>query len=131
MTQIHRRALAKTLRCLAPIATMIFLLPAAQAGPKHVLSLDEVRQDVARQSATRQANETAIADFFSLPKVQKTLAASGMNAERIRQSASLLDDNEQAELAARASTASEQIAGGDLTEAQVTLVILAAVPTPF
>lgn len=127
MTQLDRCALAKTLRCFAPIVTLMFLIPAAQAEPKHVLSLDEVRQDVIRQNAARQANETAIDEFFSLPKVQKTLAASGMNAERIRQSASLLDDREQAELAARAFSASEQIAGGDLTEAQVTLVILAAV----
>ena len=86
---------------------------------------------MARQSATRQANETAIADFFALPKVQKTLAASGMDAERIRQSASLLDDKEQSQLAARAFTAREQISGGDLTEAQVSLVILAAIGFAF
>jgi hypothetical protein len=110
---------------------MIFLLPAAQAEPEHVLSLDDVRQDVAKQNATRQANETAIDSFFALPKVRKTLAASGVNAERIRQSASLLNDKEQSELAARAFSASEQIAGGDLTEAQVTLVILAAVGFAF
>lgn len=131
MTQIHRCSFAKALRCFAPIATLIFLIPAAQAEPKHVLSLDEVRQDVVRQSDVRQANETAIEEFFALPKVQKTLAASGMNAERIRQSASLLDDKEKAELAARASSAREQIAGGDLTEAQVTLVILAAIGFAF
>jgi hypothetical protein len=117
-------------RYLPPILALALAIPSAQAGdttPQHVLSLDQIRQDLVKQSAARESNEAAIAEFFALPRVQKTLTASGINPDRIRRSVSLLDDKEQAELAARASTATNQIVGGDLTEAQVTLVILAAV----
>jgi hypothetical protein len=82
---------------------------------------------VAKQSAARQANEAAIDEFLANPKVQKTLAISGVSADHVRHSAALLDDKEQAAFAARAATANEQIAGGDLTESQVTLVILGAI----
>lgn len=115
----------------AALLAFAIAIPTLQAEPAHVLPLDEVRKDVAKQSATRQANETAIDDFFALPRVQKTLAVSGVSAEHIRRSAALLDDKEQAAFAARAASARDQIAGGDLTEAQVTLVILGAIGFAF
>jgi len=122
---------ARCLRLVLPLFAFAFTLPSTQAAPDHVLSLDQVRQDVAKQSATRQANEAAIDEFLANPKVQKTLAVSGVSADHVRQSAALLDDKEQAAFAARAATASEQIAGGDLTEAQVSLVILGAILFAF
>jgi hypothetical protein len=137
MQTIRCAAFTKTaLRYLVPILSVGLSIPAAQAAdtqtaPQHVLSLNEVRQDVAKQSATRQANEIAIDDFFALPRVKKTLAASGVDAEHIRRSVALLDDKEQAAMAARAYSATQDIAGGDLTEGQVTLVILAAIGFAF
>lgn len=116
-------------RYLVPILAFTLSIPAQAAD--HVLSLDQVRQDLAKQNSARQTNEAAINDFFSQPRVQKTLAASGVSADHIRRSAALLDDKEQAAFAARAVAANERIVGGDLTEAQVTLVILAAIGFAF
>lgn len=121
----------KAARYLVPVLTLALSIPSAQAADDHVLSLDQVRQDLAKHSSARQANEAAINDFFSLPRVQKTLTVSGVNADHIRRSAALLDDKEQAAFAARATSASEQIVGGDLTEAQTTLVILGAIGFAF
>lgn len=128
----------QTIRCavLIPLLTFAVSISAVQAAdtkaaPQHVLSIDQVRQDLAKQSASRQANEAAIDDFFANPKVQKTLSVSGMSAEHVRRAAALLDDKEQASFAARTLSARDQIAGGDLTEAQVTLVILGAIGFAF
>jgi hypothetical protein len=134
-TAIYTRT-RRAAKYLVPVLSIALSTPMARAEDTkavadHVLSLDQVRQDVAKQSNARQANEAAIDDFFALPRVQKTLAASGVSAEHIRRSAALLDDKEQAAFAARAASAHEQLAGGDLTEAQVTLVILGAIGFAF
>lgn len=105
------------------------VLPAAVAADTrntaHVLPIGELRADVARANAEHQANRAAIDRFFSSDRVVSTLQASGMAPDRIRASVSLLNERELADLAARVNSAEAQIVGGELTNAQVTLVILA------
>jgi hypothetical protein len=104
--------------------------PVARAD-EHVLSLSDLHRDLSQSAAARQANSDAIDHFLASPRVQKTLKAVGTDSDQLRRAASLLDDREKEELAARARAAEADVVGGELSDAQTTLIILAVVGFAF
>lgn len=95
------------------------------AAQEHVLSLSELHGAISQAAADRHANRAAIDHFFSGAQVRAALKTAGMDANHVRQAATLLDDREQAELAAKARAVESDIAGGELSDAQISLIILA------
>jgi hypothetical protein len=73
----------------------------------------------------RDSNRTAIDRFFALPKVQSVLKDAGFNADQVRRATAVMSDDEQARLSARIHAAESDIAGGELKDSQITLIILA------
>lgn len=118
----------KTLRFpqFVAAALTILLLPVSVVrADDHVLSLSEIRGEISQQADQRRANAEAITRFFSLPQVEDTLKTAGVDVGRLQASVSLLSDEERADLASRTLAVEDDITGGELTQAQQTLVILA------
>ncbi len=98
----------KTRQNLARIAvkqTLVVLLAGVMMmsarADDHVLPLAELNNAISRATTSRQANRADIDRFFSEPRVQHVLKDAGLNAQQLKNDASLMSDEEQASLAAR------------------------------
>ena len=107
------------------LAAASFFSGAIARADDHVLPLSELRDTLTQSSAQRASDRAAIGQFFSDPRVRDTLKHAGLDADKVGRQASLLSDDEQARLAARVRAADRKISGGELKDAQVTLIIMA------
>jgi hypothetical protein len=57
--------------------------------------------------------------------VENTLKNAGIDPRQVQRQATLLSDEDQARLAAKVRSTEQQIAGGELKDSQVSLIILA------
>ena len=129
---MKRRAVSLfSVQQITAVIAAALLMPCAVRADDHVLPLSELHGAVAQASADRQANRAAIDHFFSEPRVESTLRNVGLNVNQLRQSAALLSDEEQAQLASRVRSAQQEIAGGELKDSQITLIILAVAAFAF
>ena len=63
--------------------------------------------------------------------MRTVLSASGLNADSLNAATSALSDDELASLAAKARRAEIDISGGELSDAHVTLIIMAVADFAF
>jgi hypothetical protein len=108
------------------------LLAAAFAVPQpisaqtadHLVSPNDL--DKAAQDAThvRQQNIDALRDFLSSPKAQKALEQAHMNPAEVQNAVSGLNDQELAQLAARASKAQNEFAAGSMSDRDLLLILV-------
>jgi hypothetical protein len=125
MKQIKRLFARSTARhYLALITALLTLGTSTLTAQDHVLPLSELHRQVANTTASQQADQAAIQSFFAGQRVRDTLRKAGMDSEGMARSAALLDTGEQAELASRIRAANDQMAGGELKDSQVTLIIM-------
>lgn len=110
---------------IALLAGAILFSGSAARADDHVVPLSELRSAIAQASSERAADRSAIEHFFSQPRVRDTLNKAGINVENFQHQASLMSDQEQAQLASRVRAADQQISAGDLKDSQVTLIIMA------
>ena len=120
-----KRSCRCTLRPFTALAVAVLFSGTALRADDHVLPLSELHDAISQASATREANRAAIDHFFSEPRVETTLKNAGIDVRQVQRQAALLSDEEQARLAAKVRDANRQIAGGELKDSQVTLIIMA------
>ncbi len=92
---------------------------------QHVVSSGEIRGAIADAAQARHEDLNKIERFFSADTSLRALKGAGMSYEKIKTAISLLDDQELAQLAARAQKAQEDFAAGALTREQLTYVVIA------
>jgi hypothetical protein len=101
------------------------------AADNHVMSTADVQDALRRAGATRQGNQADLDHFLAQQKVKDTLRNAGISTESVREKASLLSDDELSILAAKARSAERDVAGGELKDSQVSLIILAVAAFAF
>jgi hypothetical protein len=117
MRKFVRAATASFLILMFSVSSLV-----AQA---HVVSPAELQKASVAATQARQRNIETIQQFLSSEASRKALDASHMDAEKVTQAVSQLNDQELAQLAARASKAQADFAAGTLSDRDLIIILVA------
>lgn len=117
---------AKLYVCTFALAGLLFLgAPVLQAQQdEHIVSSQDLRQDLQRSAEKRQADEAAIRGLFSTDTARKALKSANMDYKKVDQAVSQLSDEDLARLAARSREAQKDFAAGNLTDRDLLIILL-------
>ena len=91
---------------------------------EHAVSTQDLRKDVQKASADRQANDAAIRELLSTEQGQKALKSAGADFTKVNQAVSQLSDEDAARLAAQSRAVQKDIAAGNFTDRDLLIVIV-------
>lgn len=117
---------AKAITASALIA--VFAVPnnlAAAQVSEHLVSPSDLQKAAVNASQTRQKNLDTLNGFFSSEKAQKALVSAHMNPGEVKNAISTLNDDELAQLAARASKAQSEFVAGNISDRDLLIILVA------
>jgi hypothetical protein len=110
---------------IAGFFVVLFALPPQNAAAQtHVISPDELHQQVLNSSRIRQQNVEQIERFFSSPIAQKALKDHHIDAKQVKTAVSQLSDDELARVATRTEKAQKDFAAGAITDHLLILIVI-------
>ena len=112
---------------IASILVTIFFVPADLVAQSHVVSPAELQKEVMAASQARQHNLETVRQFLSTPTAEKAMKSAQIDPQQVKTAVATLDDQELAQLAARADKAQADFAAGKLGERDLIWIILAIV----
>ena len=98
-----------------------------QEKQQHVVTSDELSQQVARPAETRQADEEAVRHLLSSDAGQNALKSANVDYQRVDKAIGQLSDEEVAKLAERSRQAESDFAAGAISAKTLAYIILATV----
>jgi hypothetical protein len=98
---------------------------------EHIVSPSDLHNDLRQATAARQTNLADVNHFFASDRVQQVLNTSRMDGEKIQKAIPFLSDQELSNLATKTRGAEKDLAAGELTNAQISLIILAVAAYAF
>ena len=98
--------------------------PAFSQEKEHAVSAQDLRKDVRKASADRQANEAAIRALLSTEQGQKALKSTGADYTKVNQAVSQLSDEDAARMAAQSRAIQKDIAAGNFSDRDILIVIV-------
>jgi hypothetical protein len=110
---------------IASALAMLFLVPSDLVAQNHVVSPSELQKEVVAASQTRQHNIEALQQFLSTPAAEKAIKSAQMDPRQVKTAVSALDDQDLAQLAARANKAQNDFAAGSLSDRDLIWIIVA------
>ncbi|HEX5433479.1 MAG TPA: PA2779 family protein [Candidatus Angelobacter sp.] len=119
-----RFVLRQSVRILVALMMMCFIVPTGLLAQTHVVSPADLQQQVVTASQVRDHNLQTVQNFLSTPTAEKALKSSHINPMQVRTAVSTLNDQELAQLAARADKAQADFAAGNLSDHDLILIIL-------
>ena len=108
------------LALLLVFATLTPTVPASD----HVVELGELHQHYASDDQRRQSDIAVVQHLLESPVADGALEPVGLNAEEVKRAVPLLDDETLAELAVKARSIEDDVAGG-LVGSLILLLVLA------
>ena len=113
--------------CVIALSLSLILAGCATitAADQHVVSPSELQKTIVEAAQSRQADLAKLQRMLSAEPAAKVLRAAGIDYERVKTAVSGLDDQELAQLAARADKVQNDFAAGALTREQLTYVVIA------
>jgi hypothetical protein len=110
---------------MATLLIGICVAPASLMAQTHVVSPAEVQKQVQASSQLREHNLDTVRQFVSSPQAERAIKSAHMNPERVKSGVSALNDQELADLAARAQRAQADFAAGSMGERDLLLILVA------
>jgi len=111
-------------KCAACLLVVLFTLPLTLAQTTHVVSPADLQKQTVATSQARQQNLQKVRDFLADPAATETLKKAHIDTEQVKKAVSQLDNQELAQLAARADKAQHDFAAGYLSTLDIALIIL-------
>ena len=114
------------------VAVCVFLLGLTFIGPSfakaqdHVVSPAEIQKDTAGASTARQQHIRQLDGFFSTKEAQQALKSAHVDARQVKDAVRQLDDDDLADLSARAQKAQSEFAAGNLSDRDLLIIVLVA-----
>jgi len=99
----------------------------SQEKQQHVVTSEELGQQVARPAEARQANEEAVRHLLSSDAGQNALKSANVDYQRVDKAIGQLSDEEVAKLADRSRQAESDFAAGAISAKTLAYIILAVV----
>jgi len=109
---------------VAIVLVGIFILPTEALAQSHVVSPADLQKQAVAASQARQQNLEAVQNLLSTPMAEKAMKSAKIDARQVKTAVASLDDQELAQLAARANKAQADFSAGDLSTRDITLIIL-------
>jgi len=97
----------------------------AQGSGNHLVSPADLQKEITAASDARQQNVNTVRQFLSTPTAEKAMKSANVDPQQVKTAVASLDDQELAQLAARANKAQADFAAGDLSQRDLILIILA------
>ena len=110
---------------IAIVLVGIFIVPTEAIAQSHVVSPADLQKQVVAASQARQQNLEAVQNLLSTPAAEKAMKSAKIDARQVKTAVASLDDQELAQLAARANKAQADFSAGELSTRDLTLIILA------
>jgi hypothetical protein len=110
---------------IALVLLTLFIVPSNLLAQGHVVSPADLQKQVVSASQVREHNLQSVEKFLSSPTAEKALKSANINPQQLRTAVSTLNDEEVAQLAARADKAQADFAAGNLSERDLIWIILA------
>ena len=110
---------------IATVLVALFIDPTDALAQSHVVSPADLQKQVVAASQVRQHNLETVRHLLSTPTAEKAMKSANMDPQQVKTAVSTLNDQELAQLAARADKAQADFAAGNLSERDLVLIILA------
>ncbi|MGH9433946.1 MAG: hypothetical protein ACRD3T_20650 [Terriglobia bacterium] len=121
MNQISKRTMTGLMAALLTLG----VAPLCSAQIDHVVATSAIQQKVNETAKVRQQNLETVQKFLASPEAQKALKKGKVDYTKVEKAIPTLNDQELAQLAARARTAQNNFAAGALTNEQLTYIVIA------
>jgi hypothetical protein len=109
----------------ASFLILVFSVPQSMVAQTHVVSPAELQKASVAATQARQRNIETIQQFLSSEASRKALKTAHMDPQQVTQSVSRLNDEELAQLAARATKAQADFAAGNLSDRDLLIILVA------
>jgi hypothetical protein len=109
---------------IATVLVALFIVPTDALAQSHVVSPADLQNAATAASQVRQHNLDSIQRLLSTPMAEKALKSAKMDTQQVKTAVSTLNDQELAQLAARADKAQADFYAGDLSQRDLILIIL-------
>ncbi len=110
---------------VAAVLVFLFLVPSDLVAQRHVVSPADLQKEITAASQARQQNIKTVQQFLSTPIAEQAMKSHQIDAQQVRVAVSTLDDEDLAQLAARANNAQADFAAGDIGQKELIWIILA------
>jgi hypothetical protein len=110
---------------VAVVLVALFIVPTEALAQSHVVSPADLQNAAVASSQVRQHNLDSVQHLLSTPAAEKAMKSAKMDPQQVQTAVSTLNDQELAQLAARADKAQADFAAGTLSERDLILIILA------
>jgi hypothetical protein len=111
---------------LTSVLALAFALPCAYAQD-HVVSSSDLQKEVVNATQVRQQNMEKVQTLLSTDAAQQAMQSLHANPEQVKTAVSTLNDQELAQLAAKADKAQADFAAGTLDTRDLLLIIIGVV----
>ena len=109
--------------CLVTVSS-----PPVRAQQKdHAVSSDQLRIDVQKSAAARQANEAAVREMFASEAGKKALNSAGIDYQKVDQAISQVNEEDLARMADRSREVQRDFAAGRMSDRDLIIILLVAV----
>ncbi len=110
---------------IALVVVTLCVVPSQLPAQSHVVSPADLQKQVVAATQVREQNIQTLQHFLSTPTAEKALKSAQMNPQQVRTAVATLNDQELAELTARANKAQADFAAGNLTDHDLILILIA------
>jgi len=118
-----RKSQARFAISIVSVFLLLTMLAASLPAQGHVVKPGDLQKALVGASQQRLDNIAKIQGLLAGENAQRALAAAGIEPGRIRQAVAMLDDDELARLAARASELQADFAAGDVSDRTMLYVL--------
>lgn len=109
---------------IALVLVAVFIVPNGLMAQGHVVTPADLHKQVVAASQARQHNLESVQQFLSTPAAEKAMKSAQIDPRQVQAAVSTLNDQELAQLAARANSAQADFAAGTLSDRDLILIIL-------
>jgi hypothetical protein len=117
-------SLKKLMVNLMVITLAAMLVPQSALAQSHVVKPEDLQKALLDASNARKQNITAVEELFSTEQAQSFFRKAGMDHSKAIQAISLLEDEELAQLAAKAKEIQTDFAAGEISDRTMLYVII-------
>lgn len=110
---------------VAVVLVALFTVPTEAIAQSHVVSPADLQKEAVASSQVRQHNLDSVQRLLSTPAAEKAMKSAKMDPQQVQTAVSTLNDQELAQLAAKADKAQADFSAGTLGERDLILIILA------
>ena len=103
----------------------MWILPTAAQAQDHVVSPAEIQRDAAAASGARQQHVHQLDGFLSSSPAQEALKSAHMDPQEVKSAVQQLDNEDLAQLSARAEKAQREFAAGNISDRDLLIILVA------